>query len=117
MTYFKIEDTDFSNVASGLAVKYVHKYKAKENVLGNTKIDYINRKRQVTVTLIPMSQEQMNAILNAIDAFTVKIWIKSPKTNALIYIDVKVADYEVAYYTIQNNNVSFKGFTLTFTEL
>ena len=117
MAYFKIEDTDFSNVTSGLSVKYIHKYKAKENVLGNTKIDYQNRKRQVTVNIIPVVAEQMNTILDALDAFTVKVYFKSPKTNALIYINAKVSDYQVNYYTIQNNNVRFKAFTLIFTEL
>ena len=39
MAYFKIGDTDFSSVCSGLEVEYQHKYNQRENALGTKVID------------------------------------------------------------------------------
>ena len=117
MAYFKIGSTDFSNVTSALSVGYKHKYNSRDNILGNTRIDYITRKRTVTVNIIPINMDQMNTLLAAIDDFAVTISIKSPKTNQLINISAKVNDYQVNYYTIQSSRTLFQAFTLTFEEL
>ena len=117
MAYFKIGATDFSNITSGLQVSYKHKYKARDNALGNTIVDYYNRKRVITVTIIPVNDTQMQTLLNAIDAFNVSIQILEPKTKALATITATVGDYSVAYYTIQQTKTTFQQITLTFNEL
>lgn len=117
MAYFYIGSTDFSSYTSALDISYKHNYTAQTNALGNTVVDYINRKRLVTVEIIALNDTQEKTILDAIDAFSVSIKVLEPKTKALATISCKVDDYSVSYYTIQQGKVRFKKFKLSFTEL
>lgn len=117
MAYFKIGSTDYSSVCSGLQVEYQYKYNERENALGTKVIDYITRKRVITVTIIPLDDTQMKNLVTALDEFSVQIQYLAPKTKALSTVSCKVEDYSVAYYTIQKTKTQFQQFTITFTEL
>ena len=117
MSYFYIGATDLSNYTSALEVQYQHNYTQQTNALGNTVVDYINRKRIVTVQIIALDDSTVKTILDAIDAFSVTIRILEPKTKSLQTITCKVEDYIVSYYTIQQSKTQFQQFNLVFTEL
>ena len=117
MAYFKIGETDFSNVVSALSVSYQHNYNALTNAAGDTVMDYINRKRKIEVEIIPIADTQMQAILNAVNEFGVTIYLLEPKTGTLLSVNCAVADYQVQYYTIQQSKTQFQKFKLVFNEL
>ena len=73
MAYFKIGNTDYSSITSGLSVSYKHKFKERDNALGNKTVDYITRKRVITVEIIPLSVSQMSGLLSAVENFSVTI--------------------------------------------
>lgn len=118
MAYFKIGDTDFSMFVSGLKVSKNAKYNAQTNAAGDTVVDYINSKRSFEVGFIPMDELEMAELQEAIDAFNVSISFRNPHTNTLEEgVNCIIAGSDVEYYTIQVDRVSYKGCTLTFTEL
>lgn len=118
MAYFKIGNTDFSNRVNELNIKTEANYNAQTNSAGNTVVDYINKKREIEVGIIPLNSDDMKAIQNAINAFNVKISFRNPKTGVLEEnVDVIIPENEVSYYTIQTDKVLFNEFSLTFIEL
>ena len=117
MAYFKINDNDLSMYVSGLKVSKAANYSAQTNAAGNTVVDYINSKRTVEVTIIPLDDTAMQNIKAAIDAFNVSISFRNPATNELETINAIIPEDEVEYYTIQADKVMYKAFTLVFTEL
>ena len=118
MAYFKINNTDFSMCVNKLDIKKAVNYTAQTNAAGNTVVDYINSKRQITVGIIPLSGEDMQALQSAISEFGVNISFQNPETNALEEnVACIIPDNAVSYYTIQAGKVLFNAFTLTFTEL
>ena len=118
MSYFKINNTDFSQFVNQLNVSSEANYTAQTNAAGNTVVDYINTKRTIEVGIIPLDSAAMVALQNAIAAFNVSISFRDPRTGELAEnINCIIPENEVEYYTIQVNKVSFNAFTLTFTEL
>lgn len=117
MAYFYIGTTNFSAYTSALEVKYKHSYSAQTNAAGNTVVDYITRKRTISVEIIALDDTAEKSILDAIDAFSVSVKILEPKTKAIATISCKVEDYSVSYYTIQESKTMFQKFKLKFTEL
>lgn len=56
--------------------------------------------------------------MEAIEYFNVSISYREPQTGALVEnVNCILPSDEIEYYTIQSNKVSFKAFTLKFTEL
>lgn len=117
MAYFKINDNDFSAYVSGLKVSKAANYNAQTNAAGNTVIDLINSKRTIEATIIPVNQSIMIALQTALNAENIVLSILNPETNTLEAFAAFIPDRETEYYTIQNNRILFKPFTLTFTEL
>jgi hypothetical protein len=117
MTYFKINNTDFSMYVNELKVSKEANYNAQTNAAGNTVVDLINHKRTVEVGIIPVTSEAMAQLQLLLDSFNVTITYLNPNTNALDTINCIIPDSNVEYYTIQAGNVSFKAFSLKFTEL
>ena len=118
MTYFKINDKDFSMYVNSLKVNKAINYNAQTNAAGDTVIDYINSKRSIEVGIIALDSSVMPQILEETDKFNVAISFRNPKTNALEEnINCIIPATEIEYYTIQNNKVMYNGLTLTFTEL
>ena len=117
MAYFKINDIDFSMYVSGLKVSKSANYSAQTNAAGNTVVDYINSKRTIEVSIIPLNDAAMVNLKAAIAAFNVSITFRNPATNELETINAIIPEDEIEYYTIQANRVLYKEFSLTFTEL
>lgn len=118
MTYFKINNVDFSTYVSSLQIANSAKYTAETNAAGDTVVDIINKKRTVTVGIIPLNNVDIIPLLSEIDKFGVSISFRNPLTNELEEnVNCIIPKNNIDYYTIQSNKVSYKAFTLTFNEL
>lgn len=118
MDYLKINDIDFSMYVNALKIDDTANYTAQTNAAGNTVVDYINRKRNITVGIIPLDAEAMQSLQAAIGAFNVTLSFLNPRTNELeTNIPCIIPSNAIEYYTIQADKVMYKAFTLTFTEL
>lgn len=118
MTYFKLNNVDYSMYVNSLEITTNTNYNAQTNAAGNTVVDYINQKRQIKVGIIPLNDVVMASLKNAIDNFNVKISFLNPNTKTIEEnVDVIIPSNAIKYYTIQMDKVSFEGLTLTFSEL
>lgn len=117
MSYFYINDIDFSKYVNSLKVKKSAVYNTQTNAAGNSVADFINRKKQIEVGIIPLDAESMRQLQNAIDDFNVSISFLNPSTNEIDTINCIIPDDEIEYYTIRIDKVLTKAFTLTFIEL
>lgn len=118
MAYFKINNIDFSASVNELDISNVSNYIAQTNAAGNTVVDYINKKRIITVGIIPLNAADMISLQDAIGNFSVNISFLNPVTNVIEEnVACIIPDNAVSYYTIQAEKVLFQAFTLTFTEL
>lgn len=118
MEYFLINGKDFSKYVSGLKVKKEAKYNAQTNAAGNTVVDYINAKREIEVSIIPLDTVSMIEFQAELNQFEVSITFRNPTTGALEEnIECIIPNEEIEYYTIQVDKVLFKGMILTFSEL
>lgn len=118
MAYFKIGSTDFSAYVSGLKISTDVNYNAQQNANRDTVVDYINKKRTFEVEIIPLDSTAMAKLLAAIDAFSVSISFRNPKTNALeTGVSCIIASHDISYYTIQDSKIMYQKFNLKFNEL
>lgn len=117
MEYFKINGIDFSNYVNELKVNKVTNHTAQTNAAGNTVVDKINTKYIVTVGFIYMNETEMTELVTELDWFTITVFFKCPKTGVVKQIKTIVPEYEVEYYTIQDNKILYKPLTLEFVEL
>lgn len=118
MSYFSINGVDYSIYVNQLKVSKSANYNAQTNAAGNTVVDYINTKRTIEVGIIPLNDEVMKQLQEAIAAFNVSISFLNPTTGALeTDVNCIIPEDEVEYYTIQSNKVMFNAFTLNFIEL
>lgn len=117
MAYFKINDVDYSAYVSGLKVSKAATYNAQTNAAGNMVVDYINSKRVIEVEIIPLTDNKMMELQQALAAFNMNITYRNPLTNSLETINAIIPDTEIEYYTIQADRVLYNAMSLTFTEL
>ncbi len=118
MAYFKINDIDFSKCVSALKIGKTNNYTAQTNAAGDTVVDYINAKRTIEVSIIPLSEAEAARLLEAVDTFSVRLGFRNPRTqNIEENVACIIPNDDIEYYTIQADKVSLKQFTLTFTEL
>ena len=118
MSYFKINDVDFSHCVNELNINSVVNYNAQTNAAGNMVVDYINTKRNIEVGIIPLTNEAMIELQSALQAFGVNLSFRDPTTGTLTEnIACIVPENGVSYYTIQTNKVLFNGFKIKFVEL
>ena len=116
--YFKIGNNDYSMFVNDLKVAENVKYTAQENAAGNTVVDYLNKKRTITVGIIPLNSNIMKQLKTDINNFNVKISFLNPNTETLeTNVNCIIPANEVSYYTIQADKVMFDAVSLTFTEL
>lgn len=118
MAYLKINDIDFSMYVKELKVTNSVNYNAQTNAHGDTVVDYINKKRVIDITIIPLTQDRAKTVLQEVDKFNVSISFLNPNTG-LLESNVKciVESVESSYYTIQKNNVRMNEFSISFIEL
>lgn len=118
MAYFKIDNVDYSLFVNQLKINKSNIYNSRSNAAGDTVVDYINAKRVIEVGIIPLNDEVMAQLQEAIDAFNVSISFRNPKTNTLEEgINCIIPDNNIEYYTIQQNKVLYNAFVLKFIEL
>lgn len=118
MSYFKIGENDYSMFVNDLKVAENVKYTAQENAAGNTVVDYLNKKRTITVGIIPLNSNIMKQLKTDINNFNVKLSFLNPNTETLeTNVNCIIPANEVSYYTIQADKVMFDAVSLTFTEL
>lgn len=118
MAYFKIGDNDYSAFVNGLEISTVVNYTEQQNAAGDSVVDYINKKRVIEISVIPLSAVNMEALLQDMDSFNVSISYREPKTGALVSgVNCIISKTKVEYYTIQENKVMYKESSFTFTEL
>lgn len=118
MAYFKIGGIDFSPYVNQLVINDNATYTAQTNAAGDTVVDYVNRKRKITVGIIPVDGETMARLMNAVNAFNVSLSFRNPKTNALEEnVSCIIPADKIEYYTIQGDKAQYKALTLDFTEL
>lgn len=117
MEYLKINDIDFSMYVNQLNISKNVNYNAQTNAAGNTVVDYINKKRLITVGIIPLDDVAMLNLQLVLDAFSVTVTFRNPQTNSLETVNCIIPSSNVEYYTIRADKVLFKAFTLEFIEL
>jgi hypothetical protein len=116
--YFKINDTDFSHLVSGLKVGYetLVSDNSGRNANGDTVIDVINRKKKLYITFRHTTNEEMAALLGAISDYVVSVSFLNPQTKALSTITAYTGTPEPEYYTISDKTI-YKPMSLNFIEL
>ena len=118
MSYFKINNTDFSMYVNKLKVAREHVYKGQTNASGNTLVKYVNTKRIIEVGIIPLDAESMASLQTEINKFKVTVSYLDPETGALVEnINCIIPHNSVEYYTVQAGNTTFKAFSLELKEL
>lgn len=116
--YFKINDTDYSHLVSGLKVGFetLVSDNSGRNAAGNTVLDVINKKVKLYITLRHTTEEEMRAFLNAISEYVVNASFLNPTTNTLTTITAYTGTPEPEYYSISNKTI-YKPMSLNFIEL
>lgn len=118
MSYFKINNNDYSNIVSSLKVGKANNYNSQTNAAGDTVVDYINSKREIEVGFIALDNEAMINLQEDIAAFNVAISFLNPATGLLVdNINCIIENNEIEFYTIQVNKVMYRAFNLKFIEL
>lgn len=118
MNYFIIDDLDYSKYVNEMNISEEIKYTAQTNAAGNTVVDYINKKRNIEVGIIPTDNNSMIDILSAVGAFNVSLTFLNPTTGILEEkVNCIIPSNNIEYYTIQKDKVLFKALKLKFIEL
>lgn len=118
MAYFKIDGYDYSDCVSGLKVASEHQYNAQTNAAGNMVVDYINKKRTITVSMIALDDTKMARLQEDLDKFQVSLSYRDLRTNELVDDVICIVPInEIEYYTIQAGKVMYNAFELEFIEM
>jgi hypothetical protein len=116
LTYFKINDIDFSQYVNKLKIGKENNFKVKTNARGKLQASYITTNYIVEVGIIPIDNEAMQSLQAALRANGVSISFLDADTGELKTINAILTKQAVEYYTIQDSNIRFNAFALTFTE-
>lgn len=117
MSYFMIDNKDFSLYVNELKVSRNSNYNSQTNAAGDTVVDFINHKWTVEVGIIPLDDAAMQALQAALNGLEVSISFRNPQSGALETIHCIAPENKVEYYTIQANKVLFEAFRIEFIEL
>lgn len=118
MAYFKIGDNDYSMYTNELKIETNTTYRAQTNAAGDTVVDNQKSKRTIEVGIIPLNDTAMKELQADIARFKINLSFLNPLSGELEEnVLCILPSSQVEYYTIQANKVSFKAFTLKFTEL
>lgn len=117
MAYFKINGVDFSHCVNELKVGTEANYNAQTNAAGDTVVDYINKKKNIEVGIIPLNDEELKTLTNAIYGFAMSISYLDPSTKELSEIVCILPTSNIEYQMIRVGKTMSKAFTLQFIEL
>lgn len=118
MAYFKIGNTDFSDMVSSLKTGYetLVSDDSGRNAAGDTVIDIINKKIKVYVGLRHTTAAEMQSFLSAIEDYVVNITYLDSKTQQPKTIKVYTGTPEPEFYTISSKTI-YKPMDINFIEL
>ena len=119
MAYFKVNNTDLSNLVQGMKIGYETLVAdgSGRNANGDTVLDIINKKVKVYVTFRPMDGSDMRKLMDAIDPYVVNVTFLDSRNNAMTTVNCYTGTPNPEYYWVHNNNVLYKSFELNFIEL
>lgn len=119
MSFFQVNNQDFSDLVSGLKVGYetLVSDNSGRNAAGDTVLDVINKKIKLQLTLRHTTETEMRAFLSAIDDYVVNVTFLNPKTKQLTTIQAYTGTPEPEYFTIQPTLTVYKPLSLNFIEL
>lgn len=114
---FKIGNSDFSGLVSGLRVGYetLVSDNSGRNANGDTVLDVINTKRKIYVTLRHTTIAEMKSFLEAVAPFQVTVSYLDPKTNSVQSARTYIGTPEPEYYNVSKS--LYKPMNLNFIEL
>lgn len=114
---FKIGNSDFSGLVSGLRVGYetLVSDNSGRNANGDTVLDVINTKRKIYVTLRHTTIAEMKLFLEAVAPFQVTVSYLDPKTNSVQSAQTYIGTPEPEYYNVSKS--LYKPMNLNFIEL
>lgn len=117
MAIFKINNTDFSDLVTGLKVGYetLVSDNSGRNANGDTVLDVINTKRKIYVTLRHTTFAEMQSFLAAVEPFQVTVTYLDPKTNTLKTASTYIGTPEPEFYNV--SKTLYKPMSLNFIEL
>ena len=116
--YLQINNFDFSHYVSSLKITRKNLYNQQTNAAGDSVIDIINTKRIIEVGFTPITEPVMLATLcRLLDYVNFELTFLDPLDNELAQANCLIDSHSIDYYTIQENKVINKPFTVTFTEL
>ena len=109
MAYLKINDIDFSMYVKELKVTNSVNYNAQTNANGDTVVDYINKKRVIDITIIPLTQDRAKTVLQEVDKFNVSLSFLNPNTGLLKIISFTASWFvlELVIFKICNKIIHF----------
>ena len=116
--YFKINNTDFSSLVSGMKVGYetLVSSESGRNANGDTVIDIVNKKIKVYLTLRHTTKEEMAAFMEAMEPYVIEVSFLDPRTNEITTYTAYTGTPEPEYYTISDRTI-FKPMNINFIEL
>ena len=120
MTYFKIGNTDFSNLVSSLKCGFevLLSEDSGRNASGDNVVDIVNRKDKIYITTRPMNEDEMASFLTAVQPFVVYISYMNPRTKTIkSNVRYYIAQTEPEFYSIQNGKVLYKPTQINFIEM
>ena len=119
MSYFLINNKDFSHLVSSLKVSYetLVSDSSGRNANGDTVIDIVGRKIKLAVGFRAMNGAEMEALLAAISGYVVSVSYRDPKTGANKSISAYTGTPEPDYYTLSGGRVLYRDMQLSFIEL
>lgn len=116
MAYLMINGTDYSNIVSGIKINYDKDYTTLKTAIGYTFVDYITTNTTLEVSVIALDDNKMKSFLNDIDDISISVSYRYPG-GVLRQLTAFAPSNSIEYYTIQQNNVSFKGMTVKLVEI
>ena len=118
MTFFKINNHDYSKYVNMLKVGKQHNYTIKTSALGSEKVTYRTTKRVIEVGIIPLDSEALMDLMADINSSQVTISYLEPETNELVEnIRCIIPSSLVEYYTIRAGKTQTKAFSFQIQEL
>lgn len=120
MNYLKINNTDISNLISGLKIGYetlVNDETSGRNANGDMMVDIINKKTKLYLTLPYLFEEDMTKFLTLIQNYVINVEYRDPITHNLKTIKCYTGTPEPEYYCILDNKIIYKPMNINFIQL
>lgn len=115
--FFGVNGMDFSYYVSGLKVSTNTNYNAQTNAAGDTVVDYVNKKKVIDVTFIPLDVSTLKSILYYLKEFSITVDYLNPETNKVEHIECISPSMSLEYHMLTNTRKFSKPFTMQFVEL